>query len=231
MLPRPPGTARRQTFCHLRGLAAIGLLSTKDLAALAIENAKSDRARRPRDIRSGDDRGGGVRRFNLDFLQNRRRVVGRRAQNWILNGCDFAARVRWFSTGLTSERGARGGEAPNLRFGLKSASVAIVAPESASMRIPAPLATASATWLQYLAVASELASSSRRRAAEYASAPRLRISASASASILSALSRLLRGQNSISYAHCAIEVTMLRFWPTRQGGHTRRSPAPSRCSC
>ncbi len=72
---RPRGGERTPSVA----LSAIGLLSPKDLAAFAVENAQSNRSRRPRRIGGGDDRRRHVRHLNLDFRQSHRSAIWRRA--------------------------------------------------------------------------------------------------------------------------------------------------------
>ena len=69
------------------------------------------------------------------------------------------------------------------------AFIAIRVEVSRPTRLPIMSAIASATRLQYFAIASELASCSRCRATEWASTPNSQMSVSASASILSVLTR------------------------------------------
>jgi hypothetical protein len=72
--------------------SAIGLLSRKDFAAFAVQNAQSYRSRRPSEIRGGDDGCRRIGRLNLDFRQSYRSAIWRRADK------------------LDSERARRGGD-------------------------------------------------------------------------------------------------------------------------
>ena len=96
---RPRGGERTPSVA----LSAIGLLPLEDLAAFAVENAQSNRSRRPRDIRRGDDRCRHVRHLNLHFPQSCRSPSRRRAEK------------------LDSERVRRGGDdaRQNGRLGIK----------------------------------------------------------------------------------------------------------------
>ena len=57
------------------GLSTIGLLSRKDFSAFAVENAQSDRSRRPRGVGGRDNRRRHVRRLNLDLRQRCRSAI------------------------------------------------------------------------------------------------------------------------------------------------------------
>ena len=85
-----------------------------------------------------------------------------------------------------------------LRSGAKMAFIGIRVEVSRPTRLLVLSAIANATRRQYFATASELASCSRCRAAEWASTPSSRMSVSASASVPSVLTRPRRNHDSIS---------------------------------
>jgi hypothetical protein len=57
----------------------LGFLARKDFAAFAIQDAQSDRLRRPLGIRGGDDCGGRVSRLNVFLRQIRWATIMRPA--------------------------------------------------------------------------------------------------------------------------------------------------------
>jgi hypothetical protein len=63
----------------LVGQSPLDLLSRKDFVAFAIEDAHSNRLRRPLYIRGGDDCGRRIRHFNLLLSQVRRAPIDRPA--------------------------------------------------------------------------------------------------------------------------------------------------------
>jgi hypothetical protein len=63
----------------LLDLRRSGFLAREDFTAVTVEDAQSDRPRRPRGARGGYDRSGAVRRFDVFLGQIRRAVVGRTA--------------------------------------------------------------------------------------------------------------------------------------------------------
>src|SRR5271166_5817392 len=90
--------------------------------------------------------------------------------NWIRNGSVVAARTCGAScAGLSSARDRRLRDAASLRSGTRTTFIASRTKGSTSLRLPIRRATANATKPQSLAISSELASSSRRRASRGAS--------------------------------------------------------------
>ena len=83
MNPGPRAALARALTSRRRDLALLlcrpSLLSREDLAALAIQDAQSDRLRRPLGVRGGDDGGGRVFRLYLFLGQFRRPMIVRPA--------------------------------------------------------------------------------------------------------------------------------------------------------